>query len=161
MKAKIILSAMVSILWMLLTCFICVAFELNGALPVSIFSGLLFFPALLAVLVWYEKHQNKKYAQIEKSISSPILYKANGNFQLPGGRVKNGNIYICEVGIVCVCMDEKPYSVDVISKENIDRCLILNLHFQVFTKDGRAFMLTTAAAPEMLKILKEKQWIEL
>ena len=43
----------------------------------------------------------------EKEITSPVFYKTNGNFNLGNGKVKNGNIYFCEAGIVCVSLEEK------------------------------------------------------
>ena len=48
----------------------------------------------------------KAAAKLEKEIVSPIFYKTNGNFNLGNGKIKNGNIYFCEAGIVCVCLEE-------------------------------------------------------
>ena len=39
---------------------------------------------------------DKKYAEFEKKITSPVFYKTNGNFNLGNGKVKNGNIYFAK-----------------------------------------------------------------
>ena len=103
---------------------------------------------------------DKKYAEFEKEITSPIFYKTNGNFNLGNGKVKNGNIYFCEVGIVCLCLDEKPYTLDEILLQDVDRYQFDDVHLNIFTKDGRLFVITLPDAKNVIKTLKEKDWIE-
>ena len=43
---------------------------------------------LLSFLLIYGKITDKKYAEFEKEITSPVFYKTNGNFNLGNGKVK-------------------------------------------------------------------------
>ena len=120
MKAKLVLSAITGFLFALITYFLLQYLEIQDAFWISVFAGLLFYILLLSFLLIYEKITDKKYAEFEKEITSPVFYKTNGNFNLGNGKVKNGNIYFCRAGIVCVCLDEKPYTLDEILIQDID-----------------------------------------
>ena len=160
MKAKALLSAITGFFFGLITYFLLQYLEMDGALLISVFAGLLFYILLFVFLLVYGKIMDKKYAEFEKEITSPIFYKTNGNFNLGNGKVKNGNIYFCEVGIVCLCLDEKPYTLDEILLQDIDRYQFDDIHLNMFTKDGRLFVITLPDAKNVIKTLKEKDWIE-
>ena len=102
---------------------------------------------------------NAIYEKFEKEITSPIFYKTNGNFYLGGSDIKNGNIYFCEDGIVCVCLEEKPYTLDEILLQNIDHYTYTFTQLNVFTNDGRLFVITVPKADEIMDILMRKGWI--
>ena len=102
---------------------------------------------------------DKKYAEFEKKITSPVFYKTNGNFNLGNGKVKNGNIYFCEAGIVCLCLDEKPYTLDEILVQDIDYYQFDDIHLNIFNKDGRLFVITLPDAKNVRKVLERKDWI--
>ena len=102
---------------------------------------------------------DKKYEKFEKEITSPVFYKTNGNFNLGSGKAKNGNIYFCEEGIVCICLDEKPYTLDEILLQDIDHYQFDDIHLNIFTKDGRLFVVTLPDAQNVIKMVKEKDWI--
>ena len=102
---------------------------------------------------------DKRYLNFEKEITSPVFYKTNGNFNLGNGKVKNGNIYFCEAGIVCVCLEEKPYTLDKILLPNIERFQYDDFHLNIFTNDDRLFVISTPDAKNVISILKEKDWI--
>ena len=101
----------------------------------------------------------RRYEKFEKEITSPIFYKTNGNFNLGGGRVKNGNIYFCEAGIVCVCLEDKPYTLDEILLQDIERYQFDNMHLNIIAKDGRIFVITLPDAQKVIEVLREKDWI--
>ena len=134
--------------------------EIDDALLIAVFGGLLFYILLFVFLLVYGKVMDKKYAEFEKEITSPIFYKTNGNFNLGNSKVKNGNIYFCEAGIVCLCLDEKPYTLDEILLQDVDRYQFDDIHLNIFTKDGRLFVITLPDAKNVIKTLKEKDWIE-
>ncbi len=159
MKSKAILSAMTGLFFALITYFLLQYLQLQDALFISVLGGLLFYILLLSFLLIYEKFMDKKYAEYEKKITSPIFYKTNGNFRLGNGRVKNGNIYFCEAGIVCLCLDEKPYTLDEILSQDIDHYQFDDIHLNIFTKDGRLFIITLPDAKNVIKVLKRKDWI--
>ena len=115
--------------------------------------------ALFPFLVVYEKIMDKRYAKFEKEISSPIFYKTNGNFNLGNGKVKNGNIYFCESGIVCVCLEEKPYTLDEILLKNIDHYTYALSQLNIYTNDGRLFIITVPKADVIIDLLIRKGWI--
>ena len=160
MKAKAILSAITGFFFALIIYFLLQYLEMQDALLISVFGGLLFYILLLSFLLVYGKIMDKKYAEFEKEITSPIFYKTNGNFNLGNGKVKNGNVYFCEAGIVCLCLDEKPYTLDEILLQDVDRYQFDDIHLNIFTKDGRLFVITLPDAKNVIKTIKEKDWIE-
>ena len=102
---------------------------------------------------------DKRYAKFEKEITSPVFYKTNGNFNLGNGKVKNGNIYFCEAGIVCVCLEEKPYTLDEILLQDVERYQFDNIHLNIFAKDGRIFVITLPDVQKVIEVLRQKDWI--
>ena len=160
MKAKALLSAITGFFFGLITYFLLQHLEMDDALLIAVFGGLLFYILLFVFLLVYGKVMDKKYAEFEKEITSPIFYKTNGNFNLGNGKVKNGNIYFCEAGIVCLCLDEKPYTLDEILLQDVNRYQFDDIHLNIFTKDGRLFVITLPDAKNVIKTLKEKDWIE-
>ena len=160
MKAKALLSAITGFFFGLITYFLLQYLEMDDALLIAVFGGVLFYILLFVFLLVYGKVMDKKYAEFEKEITSPIFYKTNGNFNLGNGKVKNGNIYFCEAGIVCLCLDEKPYTLDEILLQDIDRYQFDDIHLIIFAKDGRLFVITLPDAKNVIKTLNEKDWIE-
>ena len=82
MKAKTLLSAITGFFFGLITYFLLQNLEMDNALLISVFAGLLFYILLFVFLLVYGKIMDKKYAEFEKEITSPIFYKSNGNFNL-------------------------------------------------------------------------------
>ncbi len=159
MRPKALLSAITGFFFGLISYFLLRYLEMDDALLISVFGGLLFYLLLFVFLLVYEKIMDKKYVEFEKEITSPIFYKTNGNFNLGNGKVKNGNIYFCEAGIVCLCLDEKPYTLDEILVQDIDHYQFDDIHLNIFTKDERVFVITLPDAKNVIKVLKRKDWI--
>ena len=159
MKAKITLSAFAGFLFGLFGYFVLRLIDFDLSFQLAVASGLLFALLLFPFLIVYEKIVNRRYAKFEQEITSPIFYKTNGNFNLGNGKVKNGNIYFCEAGIVCVCLEDKPYSLDEMLLQDIDRYQFDNIHLNIFAKDGRIFVITLPDAQKVIEVLREKDWI--
>lgn len=159
MKGKVILSSFTAILFGGVGYIVLLFLNVPNAFLMAVLSGLLMYVLLFVFMIFYEKFMNKRYEKIEKEITSPIFFKANGNFNLGTGKIKNGNIYFCEAGIVCVCLEEKPYSLDEILLQDISGIQYDNIHFNIFTNDGRIFLITIPNAEEVIKALKKKEWI--
>lgn len=160
MKTTAFLSAMTGFLFGLIGYFVLLLLEIDQPFQLAVFSGLLFALLLFPVLVVYGRIMEKRYAEFEKGITSPIFYKANGNFKLDNGKVRNGNIYFCEAGIVCVCLEEKPYTLDEILLQDIERFQFDHIHLNIFAKDGRMFIITIPKADEIIDLLIRKGWIK-
>ena len=160
MKVNTLLSAITGFFFGLITYFSLQYLEMDNTLLISVFSGLLFYILLFLFLLVYGKIMNKRYEEFEKEITSPVFYKTNGNFNLGYGKVKNGNIYFCEAGIVCLCLDEKPYTLEEILVQDVDYYQFDDIHLNIFTKDGRLFVITLPDAKNVIKTLNEKDWIE-
>ncbi len=158
-KVKAGLSAVLGFFFGLITYLLLSYLELDGAFKIGVICGIGFYLALLIFLYVYEEKMNKKYAEFEKDITSPIFYNTNGNFNLGNGKIKNGNIYFCENGIVCVCLEEKPYTLDEILLQDIDRYQYDNVHLNIYTKDGRVFVVTVPDVAKIIEILQEKKWV--
>ena len=159
MKAKVFLSAFTGFLFGLIAYFVLLLLDIDQPLQLAVISGLLFALLLFPVLVVYGNTMDKRYAKFEKEITSPIFYKINGNFNLGNGKIKNGNIYFCEAGIVCVCLEEKPYTLDEILLQDVERYQFDNIHLNIFAKDGRIFVITLPDAQKVIEVLQEKEWI--
>lgn len=159
MKAKVILSAFTSFLFGLITFFVLNLLNIDNVLVLSVIAGLITYLLLFPYLILHEKMMNKKYAEIEKKITSPIFYKTNTNFDLGRGEIKNGNLYFCEDGIVCVCVETKPYVFQQIPLHNIERYQFDDIHLNIFVSDGRVLVATACNVREIIEVLREKQWI--
>ena len=159
MKAKVFLSAFTGFLFGLIGYFVLLLLDIDQPFQLAALSGLLFALLLFPVLVVYGNIMDKRYAKFEKEITSPIFYKTSGNFNLGNGKIKNGNIYFCEAGIVCVCLEEKPYTLDEILRQDIDRYTYTFSQLNVFTNDGRLFVITVPRADEIIDLLMRKGWI--
>ena len=159
MKTKAFLAAFGGIFFGLIGYFVLLLLDIDQPFQLAVLSGLLFALLLFPVLVVYGNIMDKRYAKFEKEITSPIFYKTNGNFNLGNGKVKNGNVYFCEDGIVCVCLEEKPYTLDEILLQNIDHYTYTFSELNVFTNDGRLFVITVPRADEIIDLLMRKGWI--
>ena len=159
MKAKVFLSAFTGFLFGLIGYFVLLLLDIDQPFQLAALSGLLFALLLFPVLVVYGNIMDKRYAKFEKEITSPIFYKTNGNFNLGNGKVKNGNVYFCETGIICVCLEEKPHTLDEILLQNIDHYTYTFSELNVFTNDGRLFVITVPRADEIIDLLMRKGWI--
>ena len=159
MKATAFVAAFCGILFALIGYFVLLLLDIDQPFQLAVISGLLFALLLFPVLVVYGNIMDKRYAKFEKEIASPIFYKTNGNFNLGNGKIKNGNIYFCEAGIVCVCLEEKPYTLDEILLQDVERYQFDNIHLNIFAKDGRIFVITLPDAQKVIEVLQEKEWI--
>jgi hypothetical protein len=159
MKAKVFLSAFTGFLFGLIGYFVLLLLDIDQPFQLAALSGLLFALLLFPVLVVYGNIMDKRYAKFEKEITSPIFYKTSGNFNLGNGKIKNGNIYFCEAGIVCVCLEEKPYTLDEILLQNIDHYTYTFTQLNIFTNDDRLFVITVPKVDEVIDILMRKGWI--
>ena len=158
-KAKIFLSAFAGFLFGLIGYFVLLLLDIDQPFQFAVICGLLFALLLFPVLVVYQNIMDKRYAKFEKEITSPIFYKTNGNFNLGNGKVKNGNIYFCEAGIVCVCLEEKPYSLDEILIQNIAHFSYTFTQLNIITNDNRLFVITAPKVDEIIDITTRKGWI--
>ena len=159
MKAKALLSVITGFFFGFLGYFVLLLLDIDQPFQLAALSGLLFALLLFPVLVVYGNIMDKRYAKFEKEITSPIFYKTSGNFNLGNGKIKNGNIYFCEAGIVCVCLEEKPYTLDEILLQNIDHYTYTFSELNVFTNDGRLIVITVPRADEIIDLLMRKGWI--
>lgn len=159
MKEKVFLSAFTGFFFGLIGYFVLFLLDIDHAFQLAVLCGLLFALLLFPILVVYGNIMDKRYAKFEKEITSPIFYKTTGNFNLGNGKVKNGTIYFCEAGIVCVCLDEKPYTLDEILLQNIDHYTYTFTQLNIFTNDDRLFVITVPKADEIIDILMRKGWI--
>ena len=159
MDVKKILSIILGVLIAAAVFIICLFIAPNIAVLVAVLSGALFALLIQIVFVIAERRMNKKYATIEQKISSPIFHKANGNFNL-GYTVKNGMVYFCDDKIVCVSVDEKPYAFEEILKSDIFRYDFDTVHLNIYTKDGRAFLITLPNVEAAVKELRNNNWMQ-
>lgn len=159
MKAKAVLSAITGLFFGLTTYFVLRYIEESDAFLFAVIGGLFFYLVLFVFLIMHEKTMDKKYAEFEKKILSPVFHKTNGNFKLHNGKIKNANIYFCEDGIALISLDEKPYFMEEIQKSNIYRIQCDDIHFNINTRDEKFYIITMPDAKEVFRKLKERDWI--
>ena len=159
MKAKAVLSIITGFFFGLIGYFVLLLLDIDQPFQLAAFSGLLFALLLFPVLVVYEQVINKRYKKFEKEILSPVFLKVNGNFYLGGSDIKNGNIYFCEDGIVCICLEDKPYTKDEILLQNIDHFRYTPTQLSIFTNDERIFVITLPQTDHIIDMLIQKGWI--
>ena len=159
MKTKAFLAAFGGIFFGLIGYFVLLLLDIDQPFQLAVLSGLLFALLLFPVLIVYGNIMDKRYTKFEKKITSPIFYKTNGNINFGNGKVKNGNVYFCEDGIVCVCLEDKPYTLDEILLQDIERFQFDNIHLNIFAKDGRMFVLTAPDAAKIIEVLRQKGWV--
>ena len=160
MKAKAFLSAVLGVCFGFIGYFILLSLRVDSSVQLAVICGLGFGLLLFLFLMIYGNIMEQRYAKLEQEITSPIFYKTNCNFNLGGSKVKNGNVYFCEAGIVCVCLEEKPYTFDQILRQDIDHYQFDNIHLHIFTKDGRIFVLTNPKVANIIEVLRQKGWLE-
>ena len=158
-RSKALVSAITAFLVGIFSFLVLWFIDKENALILSILSGMMFYVLLFIVLLIYGKIIDKRYSEFEKELKSPIFYKTNGNFNLGNGKIKNGNIYFCDAGIICVCMEEKPYTLDEILLHNIDSFTYNDIQLNIFTNDGRMFVVALPKANEIVDLLVDKGWI--
>ena len=159
MKVKITLSAIIGFFFGLVGYFVFRMLGDGQPFQLAALSGLLFALLLFSVLIVYGNIMDKRYAKFEKDIIPLIFYKANGNFYSGGGDIKNGNIYFCEHGIVCVCLEDKPFTKDEILLRNIDHFRYTPTQLSVFTDDERFFVISLPEIDKIIDMLIKKGWI--
>ena len=160
MKAKIFLSAFSGFLFGLIGYFVLLLLDIDQPFQLAVFSGLLFALLLFPVLGIYELIVGRRYTKFEKDIISPIFYQTGTLIALNKKAVRNGRVYFCETGIVLISMDEKPYLLEEILLQNIEKYHFDNIHLSIVTNDGRAFLLTLPNVQEAIAALKKQNWIQ-
>ena len=133
---------------------------IDPGLTLTILAAMGFTMLLFAFLVIHQKLMDRRYAETEAQIPYPVFYKTNGNFDLGGGKIKNGNIYFCDAGIVCVSKDTQPYPLDQILRQDICKLRYDTIHLHIHTKDGRVFKITLPDAETIITLLIERDWVE-
>ena len=160
MKAKIFLSAFAGFLFGLIGYFVLLLLDIDQPFQLAVFSGLLFAILFFLVLGIYELIVGRRYKKFEKDIISPIFYQAGTLIALSKKNVRNGKVYFCETGIVLISLDEKPYLLEEILLQNIERYYFDNIHLNIYTNDGRVFILTFPNVQEAIIALKKHNWIQ-
>ncbi len=159
MEAKAMLSVFCGLFFAIPMYFVYKGDHPLFAFWLAVWSGACFALMLFTYLLIHEKVMNKKYAEIEKTFLSPVFYKTNGNFKLNTGKIKNGNIYFCDDGIICLSLDGKPYLMEEILLQNVARIQFDDQHLNIITNDTRSYFITLPDAKKIVEILKEKDWI--
>lgn len=122
--------------------------------------GCVLFGVLLYGFLWvYDRVLQGRYAAVEKQLPSPVWMQASGNYQTKP-RQKSANLYFCEDCVIIACLEEKPYTMDVIPKERIARYESEDcIHLKIVTESGTEFAFTSGDTPSILEGLKEKRWM--
>ncbi len=136
-----------------------VIIKMEHAFLLSLVLGGFFGVILFPVLIIIEKRNDKKYKKYEMGFSSPTFYKTTGKFDFGTNKAKYGNIYFCETGIVCICLDAKPHMSNEILLEDIKWFRFSNMDLTILTNDDKTITITMPNAQKVSDILKEKGWV--
>ena len=160
MKGIYILSAVLGAVFAIIAYLFCGTFLPNDKatqILLAILVGTLTTLLLSATITIIVKREQRKYNEIEKTFKSKYFYKANGNFYLGTG-TRNGNIYFFDEGIVFVSI-EKPVAVEEILLNDIEKYEIGIGRLNVHAKDGRLYCIAVPNTEELVKELRNKNWI--
>lgn len=128
---------------------------------IAILLGLLAFGvialALHIVLSITEFRMEKQFAEIERALPVPVLYKTIANFQL-GRDVVSGKVFLCRDRIVFASVEKTPFSVQEIAADQIARLEQDEIRLRLFTKDGKEYRLVLPDAQDMAQVIKENYW---
>lgn len=159
MKVRLYLSIIMGLFFGIAGYYVLVYLGFSEALIYSVFAGVGFAALLFIYLIIEKKYVDKRYAEIEKFINSPVFLKTNGNFDL-GNKVKNGNIYFCEESIIFISLDSKPYAIEEVHVSNIEKFEYDSVtKINIYTKDYRLFKIMTGDVPKIIDVLKSRGWI--
>ena len=157
MKKHWILSAICGLMFAIPTFLILIFIMPEFAFQLSFAAGLLFMLLLLPYLVIHEWVMNKKFAKFEATITSPVLYKTNGNIRL-GKKVKNGNVYFCGNGVVFASLEEKPHVIHHLLFEDIKMWEFVFIHVNIHMKCGKIYQYQIPDVPQAQETLEKKGW---
>ena len=157
MKKNWILTAFFGVMLAIPTFLIIIFIMPEVALPLSLAAGLLSALMMFLFLVIYERIVNRKFAKFEATIASPVLYKSNGNIRL-GKKVKIGNLYFCENGVVFASLEERPYVIHRLLFEDIKMWEFVFIHVNIHMNDGKIYQYQIPDVPQAQETLEEKGW---
>ena len=132
--------------------------QIEDALLYALVAAALFFLILSAVLRTSLAKKNQQFKQLEQQLQLQYFHKTKGDFDDGKADVKSGNIYFCESGIFCLNLNEKPYGLDRIEKEQIARIDADDVHLRIMTWDGRRYILTLSGAQAVRHLLQTRSW---
>ncbi len=159
MKAKASPSAVLGFFFGVGSYFVLLYLKTDNASMLSIMAGMLFGVLLFSFLFVYGKILDKRYAEYEKDRTSPVIYKTNGNFRLPNGKIRNANIYFCEDGISLISVDETPQIIEEIPMCNIYKLQCVDFYCNIHTHDGKLLAVTIPDIKTVSEKLSENGWI--
>lgn len=157
MKKHWLLSAIGGVMFAIPTFLILIFIVPEVALQLSVAAGLLFMTLLFLFLVISEHKMNKKFAKFETTLTSPVLYQTNGNIRL-GKKVKNGNLYFCENGVVFASLEEKPHVIHRLLFEDIKMWEFVFIHVNIHMNDGKIYQYLIPDVPQTQENLEQKGW---
>lgn len=157
MKKNWILSAFFGVMFAIPTFLIIIFIMPEVALPLSLAAGLFSALMMFLFLVIYERIMNRKFAKFEATLTSPVLYQTNGNIRL-GKKVKNGNLYFCENGVVFASLEEKPHVIHRLLFEDIKMWGFVFIHVNIHMNDGKIYQYQIPDVPQAQETLEQKGW---
>ena len=159
MKNKLLASGFLGLLFAFFGYFVLLLFEIENPLYMSFLCGVLAFAMLMMVFIASEENSNRRFRKIEQEINLPILFKADGNFNL-GHSIISGRVYFYEEMLVLASVEKKSPMVEGIPKGMISRYEIENITaFHIYTTDFRKFVLATADAEKIADFIENNNWL--
>lgn len=159
MKGKLAITAVVSVFFAIAAYILCLQFDVqSNILLLSLLAGILFGIGLFLSLVVNGRRMEKRYRALEGNIVSPVFYQTNGNFNL-GSKIRNGNIYFCENGILFALLDERPPILEELPVNRIESFAFDGVKLLIRTVEGERYIITTPDVPGVQAALQGKHWI--
>lgn len=160
MRAIIILSAMIGVMFAIPTLIILLFVLPEYALQISFLAGCFAFILMSIFLAIHVALDKRKYAEFESKIRIPVFCRAKANFTF-GKKVRNGNVYFCEEGVIIIALlDEKPYIRETLLLSDVEKISVDGYSLLILMKDGKEYSATVPTAAELETSLAEKGWIE-
>jgi len=157
MNANLVLSIIIGA-WFAIAAFLIFLFiDPESAFLYALLTGAFSTLLMHICLLVYGKKNGNRYATAENKISSPVIYKANGNFHHEN-QIRNGNVYFCEKSIVIISLDKKPHLFKEIRLSDVDKYAFDTVHMNISTKEGFVFSITLSDADLIAAELKSRNY---
>lgn len=157
MKGKIFISLFGGTMFGSATVLILLFITPEIAWPVGLLTMAFFSVSLHVVLSVSEARMNKRFAEIERVLPALVLYQTVAHFN-QGKDAIAGKVYLCQDAIVFALLDRKPYTLQMISADQLWRYELIEYVLHLYTNDGREYHLMLPDATEFICKIKELYW---
>ncbi len=130
----------------------------EDAFLLAVLSGLICYLGMFISLLLYSRWEKKKYAKIEKDLSSPAFLKTEGSIRA-GRKMLACRIYFCETCVAVASIEVKPYILEEFKWQDLCRIEGDKIRLIFVTNDQKTLCFTVVNAEDVINELKRRGFI--